>query len=297
MDLDPQKDALEYEKVFDHLINNFYIQQDGIQISITFKGIFYYEEKYLEPDYYYLKIIKIILEFFEKLENGEFANYSIPIFTIVAELRKEGINMNEKELYHFLVILDDKIDLFKNVGPFGISTEDKIETYSNKKVVLTPSGREFLKNWRLQRELFMKIKNQLQKDLLIKEYDGLQKIIQQNLWKDACIKMGSILEYLLTLWLQNKGITPSQVTNKSNIKRWKYVKFYKMIEFYMNHSKKYSEEIGTYTDWNLIKNILKDYRNYIHLLKYEKRIKKGDFLRKKEFDRIYPIFSEIIKKF
>ena len=70
-----------------------------------------------------------------------------------------------------------------------------------------------------------------------------------------------------------------------------------MIEIYMKNSRKYADEIGTYTDWNLVKNILKDYRNYVHLLKYEERVKQGDFLRKKEFVRIYPIFQEILKKF
>ena len=145
--------------------------------------------------------------------------------------------------------------------------------------------------------MFEKITNPLQKRILLEEYDELQKCIQQGSWKDACIKIGGILEYLLTKWFQDKGVTPSQITGTTKTKKWKEVSFHKMIEFYMNNSMIYSDEMGTYTDWNLVKNILKDYRNYVHLLKYEERVQKGDFLRKKEFDRIHSIFIEILKNF
>jgi len=295
--LDPQKDVLEYEKVFDLLKDEYYIEQDGIQISITFQGIYYYEEKYLKPDYYYLKAIMIILEFLEKLENGKYANFSIPNIEIIDELKKEGITMNNKEFYQFLVTLDQRTNLFKNIGPFGIMTEDEIKPYIRNKALLTPDGRKFLYSWRYESNLFVKITDPLQKTILLEEYEELQKDIQQTSWKGACIKIGGILEYLLTKWLQEKGITPQQIINTKKVKNWKDVSFHQMIEFYMNNSRTYADELGTYTDWNLVKNILKDYRNYIHLLKYEERVKQGDFLRKKEFDRIYPIFQEILKKF
>lgn len=295
--LDPQEDALEYEKVFDHLKDRYYIEQEGFQISITFQGISYYEEKYLKPDYYYLKAIKIILEFLEKLENGKYVNYSIPNAEIINELKKEGISMNNKEFYQFLVALDHRTNLFKSIGPFGIQAQDDIKPYTKNKPILTPDGRKFLEDWRYTSKLFEKITDPMQKRILLEEYDGLQKNIQQGSWKDACIKIGGILEYLLSKWLEDKNITPSQITSNKKAKKWKDVKFHEMIKFYMENSRKYADEIGTYTDWNLVKNILKDYRNYIHLLKYEERVKQGDFLRKKEFDRIYPIFQEILKKF
>ena len=295
--LDPQQEALEFEKVFDYLRDKYYIERDGIQISITFPGISYYEEKYLKPDYYFLKAIKVILEFLEKLENGEYADNSIPNSEIIGELEKEGISMNNKEFYQFLIALEQRSNLFKNIGPFGIQAEDKINAYSYSKAILTPSARKFLYGWRYESKLFGKITNPLQKRILFEEYDELQKCIQRSSWKDACVKIGGIIEYLLVIWLEDKSITPSQITGTTKTKKWKDVSLHKMIEFYMNNSKSYSDEIGTYTDWNLVKTILKDYRNYVHLLKYEERAQKGDFLRKTEFDRIYPIFLEILKKF
>lgn len=295
--LDPQQDALEFEKIFDLLIDNYYIDRDGIQISYTFQGIFYYEEKYLRPNYYYVKAIRIILEFLEKLENGEYKDNSIQNSEIIEELEKEGISMKNREFYQFLTALDHKTDFFKNIGPFGIKAQDTINLSTRSKTILTPIAREFLNSWRYESKLFGKIVNPLQKKILHEEYDELQKLIQQGSWKDACIKMGGILEYLLTLWLQDKDIAPSEITGNIKTKKWKVVSFHNMIKFYMNNSMNYSDEIGNYTDWNLVKNILKDYRNYVHLLKYEDRARKGDFLRKEEFDRVYPIFQKILKKF
>lgn len=295
--LDPQKDVLEYEKVFDHLKDKYYIEHNMLQISITFQGISYYEEKYLKPDYYYLKAIKIILEFLEKLENGKYANNTIPNAEIIDELKQEGITMDNKEFYQFLLALDHRTDFFKNIRPFGLRSHDNIKPTVKNKPLLTPNGREFLESWRYESKLFAIITDPLQKEILLEEYNELQKDILQGSWKGACIKMGGILEYLLTKWLQNKDVSPSQIMNNKKVKKWKDVKFHQMIEFYMRNSKKYANEIGTYTDWNLVKNILKDYRNYIHLEKYEERVKQGDFLRKKEFDRIYPIFQDFIEKF
>ncbi|MFX1499802.1 MAG: hypothetical protein ACFFDH_02420 [Promethearchaeota archaeon] len=295
--LDPQQDLLEFEKVFDYLRDKNYIERDKLQISITFKGINYYEEKYLKPDYYFLKAIIIILDFFEKLENGEYIDNSIPNSDIIDRLEKEGIIMNNNKFYQFLVALDHKSNLFKNIGPFGIFPDHEISVYGSNKTILTPSARDFLKSWRVNTNLFGKIMNQLKKEILIEEYEELQKCIQQSSWKDACVKMGGILEYLLIIWFEDKSITPSQISSKTKTKKWRDISFHEMIEFYMNNCKNYADEIGTYTDWNLVKTVLKDYRNYVHLLKYEKRVQKGDFLRKTEFDRLYPIFQEIIKKF
>ena len=44
-------------------------------------------------------------------------------------------------------------------------------------------------------------------DVLMKEYNNLRLLIESQLWKEVCIKIGSILEYLLTKWLRSKNIT------------------------------------------------------------------------------------------
>jgi hypothetical protein len=165
------------------------------------------------------------------------------------------------------------------------------------KPLLTPKGREYFEKWRSKEELFTKVTDSVQKDMILEEFELLQNLIQQGAWKDACVKMGSALEYLLTIWHINKGITPSMITKNEAVTKWKDVMFSRMIDYYIDNSKKFKHEIGTSTDWKLVKNVLKDYRNFIHLHNYEDRVRKGDILRKKEFDRLYPIFQDLIKHF
>lgn len=63
-----------------------------------------------------------------------------------------------------------------------------------------------------------------------------------------CIKIGGILEYLLSKWLEDKNITPFQIISTKKKIEWKDVSFHKIIEFYMINSRKYADEIGIYTD-------------------------------------------------
>ena len=146
--LDPEEDLLEFERIMDQLKHNFYIKQDKEVISITFKGVFYYEEKYLKPNYYYTKAVSVILEFLEKLENGECNKNTIPNSEIIATLNKEGILFDNKQFYEFLVALESRTDLFKNIGPFGIMEEYDIPIVIKNKPVLTPIGRKFIQIWR-----------------------------------------------------------------------------------------------------------------------------------------------------
>lgn len=295
--LDPENDLLEYQKEFDRLMEENFVKYHQLMLSITFRGISYYEKKYLHPNYYYLKAIKIFLEFLERLENGEYLEYFIPKKEVLAELKKEGIELDNKELYQFLTELMLNTDFFQHIGPSGIHRQDRIQPYFTNRPLLTPKGRKYLKSWRIKNELFTKVTDNTQKEIILEEFVLLQKLIEQGAWKDACVKMGSMLEYLLNTWFIKKGITPSRITSIETVKKWKEVTFSKMIDFYMNNAKKFENEIGTSTDWKLVKNVLKDYRNYVHLQNYEERVRKGDVLRKKEFDRIYPIFQDMIRSF
>ncbi len=145
--LDPEEDLLEFEKIMDQLKYNFYIEQDKGVLSITFKGVFYYEEKYLKPNYYYTKAVLVILEFLEKLENGDYDKNIITNSEIIATLNKEGISFDNKQFYEFLIALELRTDFFKNIGPFGIREKHDIQIIIKNKPVLTPKGSEFIKIW------------------------------------------------------------------------------------------------------------------------------------------------------
>lgn len=293
LELDPEKDELEFEKAFDSLKDKNYIKLDRLMTSITFQGISYYENRYLNHEYYYLKAIKTLLEFIERLEEGVYPDDLIQNSEIIDKYNQEGITMNNMEFYQFILTLND-IDFFKYIS---FQSQESIHSYMKNKPLLTPKGREYLENWRSKQETFTKVTDNTQNEILLEEFNLLQKLVELGAWKDACVKMGSVLEYLLTIWLINKGIVPSMITKNETVTKWKDVMFSRMIDYYIDNSRKFKHEIGTSTDWKLVKNVLKDYRNFIHLQNYEDRVRKGDILRKKEFDRLYPIFQDIIKNF
>jgi len=95
------------------------------------------------------------------------------------------IILNNKEFYQFLITLDQRTNLFKDIGPFGIMAQDKIKPYIRNKALLTLDGKKFLYSWRYESKLFEKITDPLQKSILLEEYEGLQKDIQQCSWKET----------------------------------------------------------------------------------------------------------------
>ena len=145
--LDPEKDELEFNRVLDQLKYDGFIEQVKGIMDLTFKGLIYYEEKYLKPNFYYIKVILIILKFLERLENGEYKTYSIPNSEILEALKEEDIDFDNKRFYIFLTTLDLRTDLFQNIGPFGIREEFSIRIISINKPILTPNGRIFLQKF------------------------------------------------------------------------------------------------------------------------------------------------------
>ena len=70
-----------------------------------------------------------------------------------------------------------------------------------------------------------------------------------------------------------------------------------MIQFYLNTAGKvHSYEIGSDTDWNIINNIFRKYRNYIHLQEYEKRVNDIGKLTKNDYDKLLIVYEEIVLK-
>ncbi len=65
------------------------------------------------------------------------------------------IILNNKEFYQFLITLDQRTNLFKDIGPFGIMAQDKIKSYIRNKALLTLDGRKFLYSWRYENKLFV----------------------------------------------------------------------------------------------------------------------------------------------
>jgi len=69
-----------------------------------------------------------------------------------------------------------------------------------------------------------------------------------------------------------------------------------MINFYINPKlNPYVSEIGTDTQWKIVNQIIRDYRNYVHLKKYETdRIKTKNSLTEQDYESLRHQFDDII---
>ncbi len=106
--LNPDTDPLEFDRTFDLLKEQYFIAQNKGIITITFAGICYFEEKYLKPNYHYLKIFKTILESLERLENGEYPDNMISNKEIIKSLEMDGIQILNKDLYSIIGNLTER---------------------------------------------------------------------------------------------------------------------------------------------------------------------------------------------
>ena len=74
--------------------------------------------------------------------------------------------------------------------------------------------------------------------------------------------------------------------------------FWDKINFYLETARiTYNNEIGDNTSWSIVNNVIREYRNYIHLEKYEERVITDGYLDKGDYDQLRPAFELIIQFF
>jgi len=162
---------------------------------------------------------------------------------------------------------------------------------------ITDYGYHVLELYERSTQLF---KSQLitNQEMLRREYNSLQILINNQLWKDVCIKIGAILEYLLTKWLKSKGISQIPNSRSKKLKGIGYTSFKNKIIYYLGTARiEYNNEIGDKTSWNIVKEVIREYRNCVHLEKYEDIIKTDGYLEKKDYEQLLPVFELILQYF
>ncbi len=83
-----------------------------------------------------------------------------------------------------------------------------------------------------------------------------------------------------------------------NPKKLRNATFADKIQFYLESAGlKYSYEIGKDTEWKITNNIIRDYRNYVHLQEYEKRLNSVGPLDGTIVELLFPTFETIIGYF
>ena len=180
--------------------------------------------------------------------------------------------------------------------PLGTTIPIVINVFHIHKAI-TEYGKIVLQKY-YQHTQFFKKTFLLNRDLLFQEFNSLQDLIESRNWKDACIKIGSLLEYLLTKWLEHKKIPIINPSNRKGVKTLEDVRFVEKIAYYIKTGcSAFSSEIGSITEWNIVDSVIRDYRNYIHLQKYEERVSSLGPLTKSDYDLLYPTFNKIIGYF
>lgn len=301
MDLLPDKPKNQIKKAIIELENDGYIKVFGGQLiqydhyltgftaHFTDIGILKYESFDLFDENKYSIEIARFLQIIDETEEDH-----LNIADIIEKIIEAGSNHSSEELNKLLhMIIEFVCDVNKAVFA-GSSTYSSL-IVSNPLTALTDFGKAVLNEYRNMKELFQKpfITN---RNLVIDEYNNLKILIENRLWKDACIKMGSILEYLLTRWIESKNIPINQITSRRNVNSFDKVYFSEKIDYYLQvGSIQFQQEIGKKTEWRMVNDIIRDYRNFIHLQKYEESINDGNPIEENDFNLLHPAFNSIFK--
>ncbi len=285
--------CLEKEGLLQKTQENFDYRQN---ISLTLKGFIRYEQKYKEnsknlQELLY-KILKRIAE--EEREDRDLSTLKIPIVHFFDTLNLKDNLENRNTIICLINELSKNAYFFRKDSPYVYSNFYGVvdSFYFNKKdfLVLDDKGRKLI-----SLKTFNKFN--INEELVLEEYNQLQLIIHIGIWKDACIKIGSILEYLITKWLEFKNIQNLMKFNSIKTVTLDRSNFVDKIHHYINKiGKLYNYEIGNEISWR-ITDIIRDYRNDIHLQKYEKRLQTTGPLNEESFNLLFPAFEKIISYF
>ena len=144
-----------------------------------------------------------------------------------------------------------------------------------------------------KKELFSTFDNDIQQKFK-EEHNSILNLMKCRLWKDSCVKMGILIEGALTFWgIEKGGILTIQSSRRTINFNEKKTDFQKKIHFMLKGG--YSEyNLGDLTSWRMVDNIIRDYRNYVHLQKY---IKIKNPLGKTQFEQLVTVYTSIITDF
>lgn len=272
-----------------HLIHDFFLRQ--FSGHITDIGILEFENYDFSDNNKYSIEIARFLEVIDEAEEEYLRTNEI-----VNRVRTKGSRRTEQELTSIFSMIIEATCQVHKISPLG-SSEYRNLYITNTISAITDYGSHILTLFKSSTQLFQSniITNQ---DMLKKEYNNLQIFIGNQLWKDVCVKMGAILEYLLTKWLKSKGVTQIIHTQIRNTKNIKYASFWDKIMYYLETARiTYNNEIGDNTSWSIVNDVIREYRNCVHIEKYEEKIMIDGYLDRRDYNQLLPAFEQIIQHF
>ena len=304
------------ELTIQELFNSLELLQDKKYLS--------YQEYITEADYLIKINIKGILKF-EKDHpdiHPEFTILTKKFLSTVKDIEDEKITLEpgEGEQIGRILVDDflthsnikkqdfDKVNFIRHSGDetfhrgIGWTNKGGFLFFGKNLIFLTPRGREFLEFQNNLENLFSNVSSTFGKQVLLEEYSDLHFLMRNGKWKDVLIKMGSIVEYLVYDHIDHSGLG---IDNNGNPLEYEISdfdgrkrkiklidsKFGRRLLFIIQHNVFDSKWAS---DWTFVNNIIREFRNYIHISKLVSNNIIVDFAT---VQSIYPIFERIITLF
>ncbi len=277
-------------------------KKDDLIISISIEGILSYENIHLnlneftELTYKFLKTVDEIEKKMIKLEPGK--DQQLGKISFESFLKYASIDLKNKIKINFIRNKADGIFSRK----IGWTNRDGLIFYGNRFVFLTPKGRVFLEFQKKLKNLFNKVTSTFAKRVLLQEYQDMNFLIKHNKWKDVLIKMGIIIEYLITDYFEKSGIgrdqygKPKEYEITDNSGKLRKIR---LLDAKFGQKLLYIIQNNTFgsswtSDWVYVNNNIREFRNYVHLTKV---ITNNLIVNKFTIEQVYPIFEKIITLF
>lgn len=240
-------DQLYNENLID---KRWYPSRSDNVFLVKLKGALLWEKEYSAMDDYYGNLRYIMLKLLRdvelekvKLLPGKGQQWGIIPFSDFYKLTQ--INVDQLNDARFIIHYMGMNHIRRDACGF---TKDGMIFFGQGKPILLSEGRINLNGKTKLMNLFHSIKNPRAKNILIEEYNDIGFLKQQHKWKDAAIKMGSILDFLLYNLFDQKKIKIAKPD------------FHKRLKYVMKNNL-----IGNPNDWLRADQILRDYRNLVHL--------------------------------
>ncbi|MFW9877750.1 MAG: hypothetical protein ACFFG0_32075 [Candidatus Thorarchaeota archaeon] len=277
-----------------------------IDFRISLDGILFIEEQFLIENKIFTSFTIKILNFLKKVQDGIIelnteTNGNYDLFP-TKEIFEEIDCQKENEKYKISFILNEIINysfsdkeslIYTNTLSIGPN-----EFHFFSKVILTARGRAFLDYHQKLKNLFRSINDNFAKEILLDEYKEIENLRIREKWKDAFIKIASILECLITFYIEQNNLDKDKDGKiiKTNVsiagRKRRFVpsegNFEEKLNFIMQYEI-FGREYNSY--WEIVNSLIRNFRNYVHLLTYIKKRIKVD---KELFDKLYPVFEKLI---
>ena len=136
-------------------------------------------------------------------------------------------------------------------------------------------------------EKFQKITNNDGRNRVTQLYDDLNMWVSKKRWVDVAINMGATIEYCIDNYVDERRKKGLQFSPKDN-------RFKSKVDYILQNPNKSTDPIFSpqyRATWKRIQNILRDWRNYVHI---SKLVKEQSPLDEKSIQKFYGDFESTI---